>query len=283
MTQWINTHWKGDYDILNIFANTGEENEETLEFAHQCDKYFDLNLVWVEADVQHGKRKSTQAKVVSFETASRNGEPFEEVIKKYGIPNRKFPHCTRELKENPIKNYARSIGWGKGDYVTAIGIRIDEIDRMNASADRLGLIYPLVSDVPMSKKDINAYWNMMPFRLQLKGYQGNCKVCWKKSYRKLLTIAHNSPGKFQKFWQLEKDYEHFTPPTRNESNPPYRFFRGDKTVNDIFNLLKEGDFKMADDDSVVYSDNEDKIKDLLHELNLDDAGGCSESCEVFTV
>ena len=284
MSQWIKNNWGHNHDLLFVFANTGEENEETLIFADKCDKYFGLDLVWVEADVQFNKRKGSKAKVVNFDSASRNGEPFEAVIQKYGIPNNSYPHCTRELKENPIKDYARQIGWKTKDYKTAIGIRIDEIDRMNDKAEKLNLIYPLITDVPMTKPDINAFWNVMPFRLNLKGYEGNCKVCWKKSMRKLLTIAYESPEKFYRFWYLEKTYENFTPPSRlKNADPPYRFFRGNLTVHDIFNLLKEGDFTFAEDDSIEYADYE-KLTEILndHGIDLDSAGGCSESCEVFT-
>jgi hypothetical protein len=64
---------------------------------------------------------------VSFDTASRNGEPFEEVIKKYGLPGAGgYMHCTRELKANPIRDYAMSLG----EHQMAIGIRVDEIDRI---------------------------------------------------------------------------------------------------------------------------------------------------------
>jgi len=39
--------------------------------------------------------------LVTFETASRNGEPFEEMIQKYGITNMQSPQCTRNLKGLP--------------------------------------------------------------------------------------------------------------------------------------------------------------------------------------
>ena len=77
-----------DTEIVVVFANTGQEHEETLRFVDACDKAFDLNCVWIEALPQYVRGSGTLAKVVGFESASRNGEPFEAVIKKYGIPNR---------------------------------------------------------------------------------------------------------------------------------------------------------------------------------------------------
>ena len=53
------------------------------------------NVVWVESITNPEYRKGVTAKVVSFVTASRNGEPFEAMIKKHGIPNITQPHCTR--------------------------------------------------------------------------------------------------------------------------------------------------------------------------------------------
>ena len=32
-------------NLLFCFANTGKEREETLDFVHQCDKQFDLNVL----------------------------------------------------------------------------------------------------------------------------------------------------------------------------------------------------------------------------------------------
>ena len=137
MTKYVLDNFSDEYDIYVLFANTGEEHEKTLDFVHNCDKHFGFNTIWLEADVRHGEKVSTQYKVVTYETASRNGEPFEEVIKKYGIPNMGFPHCTRELKMNPTDNYMKEIS---KDYTTALGIRADETRRVSKSATKNKII-----------------------------------------------------------------------------------------------------------------------------------------------
>lgn len=104
----LKEHLSHLYNFLFIYANTGLEHEKTLLFVDKCDKYFNLNLIWVEAVVYQDERKASSHKVVNFETASRNGEPFKEVIKKYGLPNKHFFHCTRELKNNPITSYCNT-------------------------------------------------------------------------------------------------------------------------------------------------------------------------------
>jgi hypothetical protein len=62
--------------------------------------------------------------LVSYETASRNGEPFEAMIQKIGIPFQFAPSCSNQLKTEAIKDYLKSLGWKK--YHTALGIRFDE-------------------------------------------------------------------------------------------------------------------------------------------------------------
>jgi hypothetical protein len=276
MAQWLKANKPDEYDMIFVMANTGEENEESLVFADRCDRHFGLGLIWVEADVNYGVRKSSSARVVNFETASRNGEPFEAIIQKYGIPNQMFPHCTRELKTSVIKAYLRSIGWRK--YYTAIGYRSDEVDRANPKWKELRHIYPLISMVPMTKIDINRFWRDMPFRVKLKQYEDNCKVCWKKTLRKLLTLAKNNPERFDNFKRWEERYENFTPPTRKKNNPPYRFNRKNLSVTEILELSKEP-FEEYHDERTVYAYKDDK----LNNLDLDIGGGrCNdEHCEPF--
>lgn len=271
MTQWILANWQDRYDeIIVVFANTGQENEETLRFVEKCDRHFGLGVVWVEGVTHHGKRKGNTHRVVDFVRASRNGDVFEEMVKKYGIPNRSYIHCTRELKENPITSYARSLGWQKGSYDTAVGIRVDEVDRVSPVAAKKRLVYPLVSDHPTTKPEINAWWQEQPFRLRLKGYEGNCKWCYKKSRRKHLTLAMEHPEWFRFPDYLEQTYG---TAGHNEDGTPRVFFRGNCSTWDLIGEAIGTEFEPASDDAQVYPDADPEL----------DApgGGCSESCEAF--
>jgi hypothetical protein len=273
MAQWLWKHKQDEYDMIFVFANTGEENEETLRFVHLCEIYLGFPVVWIEALVTQEKRVGTKFKITNYIDASRDGEPFESVIKKYGIPNSSFPHCTRELKASPIHAYAKAIGW-KG-YYTAIGIRIDEIDRMNKHKEKLMFLYPLVSMIPMTKPKINFFWKLQTFRLELKGYQGNCKWCWKKSDAKLFTIAIENPKAFIFPGKMEARYSKYIPETRMKlmiergEYPvyPITFFRKNRSVDQI--IIESKNFnKSVIDDSLLYD---------LHNESCEVHSECSET------
>jgi hypothetical protein len=194
-----------DYKKLFIFANTGKEKEETLVFVDKCDKEFNLNLVWVEADVNQEKGKGTNYKVVDFETASRKGEPFEKVIRKYGLPSKVYRHCTRDLKEIPIDKYAKEYFNGE-EYLTAIGIRADERHRVGNNPKK---IYPL-SLSGIDEKIVRDFWDRQDFDLELKDYEGNCDLCFLKSVRKKLTIIKQNPDTAKWWADMEDAYEGVT-------------------------------------------------------------------------
>ena len=272
----LNTDTSDKYEFIFVFANVGEEHEETLIFADKCDKHFGLNLIWAEPKVIHEVGKGTKHTIVNFETAERSGVNgnFEEYIKKFGIPNYQNMTCTRELKERPITSYARSIGWKNKDYKTAIGIRRDEIDRMSKNKEKLNLFYPLIELKPTTKGDVNAFWNTMPFRLEITGWEGNCKTCWKKSFRKLATCSVHHPKWFEFNNKMISKYEDHVPTRdRNKLIIPIRFFRGNKTVEEIFEIAKQPKFKEADDENRQY--------DYHTQAQLDLEYDCGISCEPF--
>lgn len=279
MAQWLWNNKQDEYDMIFVFANTGLENEETLRFVNKCERLFSLTIVWVEASVYLNQKKSSGFKITEFHSASRNGEPFEDVISKYGIPNQNRPHCTRELKNNPIKAYANSIGWN--NYYLAIGIREDETRRVNRSAKSFGIIYPLIDMRPMTKTKINFWWSQQPFRLELKGYQGNCITCWKKSDHKLFQIAKDSKSDFDFFKKMELKYGHFvankeTLSAKGKSTEtPIRFFRNNRSADDIIESSKKHT-GVVYDDSRMY-DNQTNLLEALSAHGLS-----NESCEVFT-
>ena len=203
LAKWLLDNKSNDYNMKFVFANTGDEEEATLEFVEECSIKWNINIVWVESLVYKNKRKASGHKIVEYKTASRNREPFISVIEKYGIPNQNFLHCNRELKLNPIKSYIKSIGWE--DYDTAIGIRIDEIDRININRKKLNLIYPLISMKPTTKNEVSNWWSKQDFRLKLNSYRTNCKTCWKKSDKVLAKIYKENPEYFGFNKEMEKN------------------------------------------------------------------------------
>lgn len=278
MTKMLLDNFQYQYDMIVVFANTGREREETLQFVRECDNRWNFNTIWVECITNPENGIGVSAKVVTFDTASRNGELFENSIKKHGISNITQPTCTRELKTRTIEAYMRSIGWKK--YFRAIGIRIDEIDRINPNHKKERIIYPLVSIKPSRKTDVNKFWINQEFDLQLKSYEGNCDCCFKKSLRKLLTIAKEKPELFKWWADIEKQYENYIPETRKHNKNvklPLRFFRGSLSVNEILEMSKTFTDVARDDSHDI---EEYKQLDLFgHEL--DTPNGCSESCEAF--
>lgn len=248
-----------------VFANTGEENEETLIFVNKVAKLFGVDIAWIESMPHKDQRKSSGYIVVDFGSASRKGEPFERVIDKYGISNRCYIHCTRELKNNPIRNWCID-KFGK-NYEIAIGIRLDERSRM-PKTNTYQTIYPLIFD-GITKDDVREFWDSQPFKLGIENYQGNCKWCWKKSAKKLKIIAHENPSAFRFPDRMEKTKGlcgHNTDGTHRV------FFRGNKTAVDILIDAANPDFDCDASRQWVV---DDYNKSLFE-------GGCSESCEAFT-
>jgi len=188
-------------DVIIVYANTGKEGEETLEFIDKCDKEFNLNLIWIEADVTQEKGRGTEYKVVTFKTASRKGEPFEQVIKKYGLPSRLYRHCTRELKDVPIYKYGKDI-FKTSDFYRAIGIRADEPHRIGSKKNTF---YPL-AEMGFTEEIIRNWWDRQSFDLKLKDYQGNCDLCFLKSIRKKLTILSEDELKAEWWDNMESKY-----------------------------------------------------------------------------
>lgn len=193
-----------DYDKLYIFANTGKEREETLNFINKCDLEWKLNVVWVEAKVIYKERIGTTYTVVNFEKASRNGEPFEAMLKKYPMPNNFASNCTRELKQRPIDKYVKQLGYNQ--VYTAMGIRGDERHRRSNFADKNNIIYPLIDDVNVDEMFIRNWWNRNCFDLKLKDYEGNCDLCFKKSERKRLTLIKENPKTAEWWLDMETKY-----------------------------------------------------------------------------
>lgn len=255
------------YDMVFTFCNTGQEHEKSLEFTHKCDQHFGLNLVWLEAVIGPAG-VGTRHNVVTYETANRTGKPFEDYIKKHGIPNPKYPQCTTRLKTEVMDNYTKEVlGWAKGEYWTAIGLRADELDRMNPDKDKLKIVYPLIKKL-VFKADVKRFWREMPFNLEIPEHFGNCVWCWKKSFRKLLTLTQEAPEIFEFPARMEQLYSGIHK-GKEEQETERVFFRGNRSTKNIFEMAQKPFVKFTDGLN-------------LNDLELDFGGGCGDSCEMGT-
>lgn len=181
-------------DAIVCFANTGKEDEETLRFVNNCEKKWNVPITWLEWIPE-----SPKFKIVDFETASRNGEPFEACIRHYKkLPNPAQRWCTGQLKIRTIHRYARSLGWDhhETDNNDFIGIRADE-PRRAAKLPKNKI--PLFVD-NVTKETINKFWQEQDFDLNLKihfgeSLLGNCDLCFLKSMSKKINIVRENPEK----------------------------------------------------------------------------------------
>lgn len=259
MSYILKRDYSDKYNLRFVFANTGEEHENTLGFVDSVDREFGLGVVWVEA-VVHERGKGNTHKVVDFKSASRNGEPFRAVIAKYGIPNKTHFYCTRALKTEPIQSWIKESGLAGADM--ALGIRADESSRRSSEPERYNIVYPLMDWFLTDKIDVNNFWESQPFNLEIMEYQGNCKTCYKKSDRKLFMIAKENPEWFDFNREMENDHGHVA----QKEDFARVFFRQHRSTDQ---LLAQAD---------EYNKNAGAQRSIF---DLDENGGCSESCEAY--
>ena len=197
-----------DY-ATTVFANTGKEREETLEFVKRCQEEWAAPIVWLEYDVNpEGKGTRSDPKhihrVVDFDTASRNGEPFLLAIRaRRMIPNFYKRFCTSELKVATIERYLRrELGINPKDSLAVLGIRHDEpkrwIKAMVKYDEGCRTEYPFVN-AEVSVNDVEEFWDNNSFDLTIPSYAGNCDLCFLKKKGVLLHIMRQEPER-AKWW-----------------------------------------------------------------------------------
>jgi len=173
------------------FANTGKEDEATLKFVQDCSEQWNVEIHWVEF-----QDADPAFKRVTFDTASRDGEPFEALIRKRNyLPNPVTRFCTSELKIRTIHKYLKSLGWEHNETMDWVGMRADEQRRAAKIADKSRI--PLVTS-GITKSDISAFWKAQPFDLGLPNMNGvtmhgNCDLCFLKGGAQVLSLIAENP------------------------------------------------------------------------------------------
>ena len=190
-------------DTRVCFANTGKEDEATLRFVRDCGEHWNVPITWVEY-----RAEDPGYAVVDYETASRDGEPFEAIIRKRSyLPNPVTRFCTSELKIRVMHKQLKSLGWYErfDGWDQMIGIRADEQRRVSkirargvsTETSRETMLMPL-ADAGVTLEHIDAFWADQPFRLELptvngRTLAGNCDLCFLKAANQVYTLIAQKP------------------------------------------------------------------------------------------
>ena len=181
-------------EAIVCFANTGKEDEATLRFVQDCSEQWAVPITWLEY-------RADGYAVVDYATASRNGEPFEALIRKRGfLPNPVARVCTVELKVRTIHRYLKDNNWTT--WVSMLGIRADEQRRLSKIGNQdygkhEEKIAPL-GQAGITKEAVGTFWRAQPFDLGLPNMNGvtmhgNCDLCFLKGGAQVLSLITEKP------------------------------------------------------------------------------------------
>lgn len=193
-------------DCIVCFANTGKEDAATLKFVHDCETHWNVPIVWLE--YQSAEAVKDRWKQVTYQTASRDGEPFEAMVeqKKY-LPNTFARFCTQELKILPIDKYMASIG--HDEYVTFVGIRADEPRRVAKMKNNKDIKETPLATAGVGVDEVLNFWSNQPFNLQTVTVNGNsllsnCDLCFLKKTEHLMGLIQDKPERAVWWANMEK-------------------------------------------------------------------------------
>lgn len=192
-------------EAIVCFANTGKEEEATLRFVKDCEDYWKVKIHWLE--YKWSVETKDRWKLVDFASASRNGEPFFELIDQNGspyLPNPVARICTAKLKIRVIHAYLKHLGWEHDENMDWVGIRADEMRRA-AKMDRSRT--PLVT-AGVTKQDVSEFWKSQPFDLGLPNMNGvtmhgNCDLCFLKPFNQIVSLIREKPERADWWIKME--------------------------------------------------------------------------------
>ena len=202
---------RGEHPDMVVFCNTGKEREETLDFVQACADNWQVEIVWLEYDYlpdEKGIKGQPRHvhRVVDHQTAARNGEPFEKLIRaKKAVPNAVQRFCTQEMKVLTVERYLRrEHGMKKAEYIELLGIRHDEPARwMKAMGEHCRVYYPLV-EWGVTVADVTEFWQKQDFDLGILSSRGNCDLCFLKGGERLVDLIRERPESVE-WWSAREE------------------------------------------------------------------------------
>ena len=214
-----------------IFCNTGLEHSGTLRFIHEVAINWNVPIVWLEW------RSGNQFAQVSYETASRKGEPFSALIRQRSmLPNGRMRFCTQELKIRTTKRYCEDF-LGLEDWQELIGLRYDEPRRVANLANWPGSrnVYAPMYHAHHDLAHVRAFWSASPFDLDIPSWAGNCVGCFLKRESTIRSVAEEMPTALD-WWHAQES----TPITRSDGFQRTARFANDRpTYGEILSSTQD--------------------------------------------
>jgi hypothetical protein len=185
------------------FQNTGREMPQTLDFVAEVGRRWGVEITWLEY-----RAEKPLFAVVGYQGASRNGEPFEALIRrKKAVPNVAQKWCSAELKSRTAKRYLVAKGWRR--WTNFVGFRADEPHRDAFPDNRATAALPLRL-AGVTQDDVAAFWRAQPFDLALPVVNGvtiggNCDGCFLKSEQYIAAFSRDFPA-LAGWWERLEDF-----------------------------------------------------------------------------
>ena len=237
-------------DLPVVFANTGREMPQTLDFVQACSDNWNVPIIWIEWD----ERKEHKIDIVNHNSAARDGEPYERLIdSKRFLPNPVTRYCTSYLKIKAMRAYCMFYK-GFEYWDNYVGLRYDEPHRVarihnRQKKERWDTEAPLY-DARLTVQDVFKYWTNNTFDLELpniggKTPQGNCDLCFLKGANTIKNIMKSDP-KLADWWIKQESKKMGT------GNDRAAYFRKDrpsyqKLLENTQNQLELSEFDQATD------------------------------------
>ena len=228
-------------DIYVTFANTGKEAPETLDFVHEVEQKWGVKIYWLE--LYFGEERPVyRTKIVDYETASRNGEPFEALLdRRQYLPNPVTRFCTSELKIKVMSRFMRKLQ-GYKNWYNVIGLRYDEPRRVASALKQYEAwtnITPM-NDAKHTVEDVSEFWKKQNFDLKLtnangKTPAGNCDLCFLKGMDTTISILKERPEMADWWIKQEQKFGQHEGATFRKDRPNYiKLVEISKTQQDLF-------------------------------------------------
>ena len=208
-------------DLEVVFCNTGLEHEETYNFIKRISDNW-CDITWLEYTrkdknwVAKGEpEKNADFRIVDFDSSSRKGEVFSELVlknatktSKHFVPNPRFRICTAQMKIRTMGRYVkRHLKWD--EWTNCVGLRYDEKRRYSAmknDSNRESVVMPMY-EAQHDEKTVKSFWKDHPLDLKLplnSNAFGNCVGCFLKGRKKLEIIAQEEPWQLHWWANIEK-------------------------------------------------------------------------------